>query len=431
MKTIQYNHDEAILAESAVASSQNVTYTLERSQQDEDIQEEIDEAAEVLKESMPDDIIRSIYEGATRGDSLPSDNVPILREMLMESRKKILADEQTPDDVAEQIIKFVNDSDNSQLFVYDKDHLSARSISQTRSSPGSTVPKRIFQDINTSGVISERLGHTASLAPLNQTVHNIAAIRHEMKNIDNSLDMILVHDEGLVRTQLFKPATVRILALIAFNGNNIELLALSTLVRAFSDLVECQIYLAILKKKQVNLKISYCFGFDPTEQATAELGRLLRREIIHDSYQEALDELFQLQMSDIVESFELDDVEKQLLFDLLRRFDECTKKISHSKTHHCNAYKAFKISDKNKDINSLGELTALTQCMSLQDDSGMSSVRDNKRANPPLGPLPKVIARNLIPKPKPKLPPWLHRKMTMVERCLHDEYQMRSICQVI
>ena len=38
--------------------------------------------------------------------------------------------------------------------------------------------------------------------------------------------------------------------------------------------------------------------------------------------------------------------------------------------------------------------------MSLQDDSGMSSVRDNKRANPPLGPLPKVIARNLIPKAK-------------------------------
>ena len=72
-------------------------------------------------------------------------------------------------------------------------------------------------------------------------------------------------------------------------------------------------------------------------------------------------------ISEIAESFGLDDNQKQLLIDHLCDFSEHTKKISHVYAERYEAAKTLKISDKNKDITSLDELTALTQYMSLED----------------------------------------------------------------
>jgi len=417
VKNIQHKHDQALLDMSSSASSKDVTYELVRSAEDEVAQLEIDSLACSVGESLAR-YAPLVITGANLGDTLLTGGIPLLRELMMEHRSKVLDvgfDSDNADALNNALSVFataftsaVNDKKNAHYFSYNQEQLGATSVAVSRRSPATpcsssrrtqgTSSLSIFDNVDVGDVLDAEEG-TVSTLPKEQTLFNIALIQYKTSLSDanadvNEGDVIFLHSEGEKRKKLFKSASIQALALVAHKDSKLKDVCSANVARAFTDQAECLMAMAIMQSCGVGYDTSYNFGFIFEDQVNAECKRHLLRELEHFNQQEELGELLQKQIALIVESSGLeDDVSKQLLASKLEQFSADSEKLSQVNARRYEPAKAITVSSES--IKSLDDLTSMTSSLSLSHNSMLPDTDLNKDAS-----LMDIVARNMIAKIK-------------------------------
>ena len=195
---------------SKVASHRNVTHTLTRDEEGEEMQEDVAKYVCDLSENFPNALLISLNESAKSGDDLPSDKaIEPLRELLIQCCDEVSAGTLTEEEAAKRFNTSANSDEYSDLF--SPQLLELQNAIATRRSPGAAaLSSSLLDHVDTSSFV-ETIGPTTKILPATQTLHVIAALLSSDDNsaTTNDLSAIVVHMEKVSRTYPLKHGLVK------------------------------------------------------------------------------------------------------------------------------------------------------------------------------------------------------------------------------
>jgi len=367
---VQNSNDRYAL--SKVASTRNVTHTLTRDEEGEEMQEDVAEYVCELSEHFPNALLISLDESTKFGDDLPSDKaIEPLRELLIQCCKEVTASTLTEEEAAKRFNTSVNSDEYSDLF--SPQLLQLQNAIATRRSPGgAALTSNLLDHTDTSSFVGT-IGPTTKILPATQTLHVLAALLSSDDNsaTTNDLSAIVVHMEKVKRTYPLKHGLVKLLALGARDDSKMDTLAASTFTRLLTNSVEGRVALSILKSNHISLVLAYQMGFDPQSIVNKDHWRLMELAIRRSELVENLEDLSNKTISNVLTSYNIvDEDQKKAVTNQLQSFQASLKLLSNITAKRYNVGKQFKISDEH--IESLSALPAITNQADLSMQTAKS-----------------------------------------------------------
>jgi len=359
IKEFVFQNSKSRYSLSKVASHRNVTHTLTRDEEGEEMQEDVAEYVCELSEHFPNSLLISLDESTKFGDDLPSDKaIEPLRNVLIECCKEVTAGTLTEEEAAKRFNTSVNSDEYSDLF--SPQLLELQNAIATRRSPGGTHSSSLLDDVDTSSFV-ETIGPTTKILPTKQTLHVIAALLSSDDNsaTTNDLSAIAVHMEQVKRTYSLKHGLVKLLALGARDDSKMDTLAASTFTRLLTNSVEGRVVLSTLKSNHISLVLAYQMGFDPQSIVNKDHWRLMELAIRRSELVENLEDLSNETISNILTSYNIvDEDQKKAVTNQLQSFQASLKRLSNTTAKRFDAGKRLEISDK--PIENLSALPSIT-----------------------------------------------------------------------
>ena len=366
---------------SATASHRDVTHTLSRDDEDEELQEEVGEKVSAWKESnIPHELVQAVAKAADLGDDMPGDNVvarfkPLLNDLLDQTSKGSKSLEQATD----EFITFINNEGNASLLAtaFSLEQLDAENGIFTRRSETLTKlnSKNFIDQVSSTSI---KNGRTLCIVPYEQLLHILAHLQISNSDDDgvNDLSAIIVHAEQVRRRQIFKDALVPLVVLAAYSKSKLFTINASTLARLFADPHEGVLVMSILQSSNVTVNLAYTLGYDINQMMEKESWRGMQKSLFRSTLLEELDVCRAEAVTQILSSLDLDDDTKQVLSDTLTKMNEDMHRLSFVQAKRYDIGKDLSVSN-GSPIASLTELPGLIQGSSSYDEQQQQQQQPN------------------------------------------------------